>query len=347
MSSVLAPARRLESAVSICLLGILVLVAVGVLLKQADVDMSRFGTDPVAAGVIGPKSQAMTTQGEISLTALLPPGFKKLSESEFYNADNLYEKINGKAPLYIESGFERLLTQRFASIRDESLWAELFIYDMANLRNAFSVYSRQRRADVEILPDTRFGYRTGNGLYFVHGKYYVELVGSSQSAELSVAMSQASERIRTKLAVDKDEQITELALFPQEGLVSGSNRLYLASAFGFKDLTNIFTAAYKLGGQTLTAFIGRRPDANDAQKMAESYYRFLIENGGVAKPTADESLKSWQGRVVDFYGTTEIVLTAGPFVAGIHEADDRQAAEQLAAVLASKLSESAKAIGND
>ena len=347
MSSAPAPARRLESAVSICLLAVLVLVAAGVLLKQADVNMSRFGTDPVAAGVIESEPQAMTAQGEIPLTTLLPQGFKKLSESEFYNPENLYEKINGKAPLYTESGFQNLLTQRFASTQDENLWVELFIYDMANLRNAFSVYSRQRRADVEILPGTQFAYRTSNGLYFVHGKYYIELVGSSESPELSVAMSQTAEHIRTKLPVDKDKEIAELTFFPPEGLVAGSNRLYLASTFGFKDLTNVFTAAYKLGDGTITAFIGRRPDANDARKMAESYYRFLIENGGAAKPTTDESLKSRQEKVVDFYGTTEIVFAVGPFVAGIHEADDRQAAEQLATALADKLSEAAKAIGND
>ena len=347
MSSVPVPTRRLESAVSICLLAILFLVAAGVLLKQGDVDMSRFGTDPVAAGVVGAKPPALTRQGELSLTALLPEGFKKRSESEFYNSENLYEKINGKAPLYIESGFEKLLTQRFASKQDENLWMELFVYDMASLRNAFSVYSRQKRADVAILPDMRFGYRTGNGLYFVHGKYYIELVGSLESPELSGAMGETGKRLRTELAVDKNEQITELGLFPPEGFVAGSNRLYLASAFGFKDLTNIFTAGYKLGDETITAFIGRRLDANDARKMAESYYRFLIENGGAAKPTTDESLKSWQGRVIDFYGTTEIVLTVGPFVAGIHEADDRHAAEQLAAALADKLTEAAKAIGND
>jgi len=347
MSSVPAPARRLESAVSICLLAILFLVAVGVLLKQADVDMSRFGTDPVAAGVVGAKPPALIGQGELSLTALLPEGFKKLSESEFYNPENLYEKINGKAPLYTESGFEKLLTQRFAGTQDENLWMELFIYDMANLRNAFSVYSRQKRADVEVLPDAQFAYRTGNGLYFVHGRYYVELVGSSESAELLGAMSQTAEQIRTKLAVGKDEQITELTFFPQEGLVAGSNRLYLASAFGFKDLTDIFTAGYKLRGETITAFIGRRLDANDAQKLAESYYRFLIENGGAAKPTTNVSLKNWQGRVVDFYGTTEIVFTVGPFVAGIHEADNRQAAEELAAALGHKLSKVAEAVRND
>ena len=345
MSSANTRTRRLESAMSICLLGVLFLVAVGVLVKQANVDMSRFGTDPVAAGVL--KAETLSGQDEPSLAAFIPEGFKKLSETEFYNAENLYEKIDGKAPLYTDSGFQNLLTQRFASKQDESLWMELFIYDMANLRNAFSVYSRQKRADVEVLPGMQFAYRTSNGLYFVHGKYYVELVGSSESAELSVAMSEAADQIRNELAVDKEQQISELALFPQEGLTPGSNRFYLASAFGFKDLTEIFTAGYKLRGQIFTAFIGKRPDAEDGQKMAESYYRFLIENGAVAKPTANESLKRWQSRVVDFYGSTEIVFSVGPFIAGIHEADDRQAAEELAVAIGDKLNTVVEAMRND
>ena len=40
----------------------------------------------------------------ISISSLIPVDFDTLSE-ETYLADNLYEKINGKAPLYIESGF--------------------------------------------------------------------------------------------------------------------------------------------------------------------------------------------------------------------------------------------------
>lgn len=347
MGSFPCRAGRLESTVSICVMGVLAFVAIGVLLKQADVNMGRFGMDPLAAGVVEPKIPTLTGQGELSLTAFLPPGFKKLSETEVYNPENLYEKINGKAPLYTESGFEKLSTQRFVSKQDENLWMELSVYDMASLRNAFSVYSRQKRADVDVLPDRQFAYWTSNGLYFVHGKYYVELVGSSESPELSAAMQEAAEQIQTELAVDKDARITELSFFPEQGLIPGSNRLYLDSAFGFKELTDIFTAQYKRDEQTITAFMGRRPDPEDAQKMAKSYFDFLIENGGVAKPTINESLKGWQEKVVDFYGTTEIVFAVGPFLAGIHEADDRQAAEELAAVIVDKLSTVAKAIGND
>ncbi len=347
MGSIPGRARRLESVVSMGLLGVLLLISVGIWLKQAHVDMGHFGTDPVAAGVVEAQSATPGGQREPTLAALLPQGYTQFTQVEIYDSGNLYEKIDGKAPLYVESGFVQLLTQRFVNKQDESLWMELFVYDMASLRNAFSVYSRQRRAGVEMLPTMQFAYRTTNGLYFVHGKYYIELIGSAESAELFDAMTEAGGKTQAQFAPGDSAQITELTFFPEENLVAGSNRLYLESAFGFKDLTDILTAQYRLGDETITAFLSKRQDSKDAQAMAGKYYDFLIENGGAAKPTRHEVLESHQGKMIDFYGTTEIVLAVGPFLAGIHEADNRQAAEELAVALANKLSTIAKTIDHE
>lgn len=352
MGSVPSRARRLESAISICLLVIIVLIGIRVLLKQSNYDMGRFGTDPVAARVVEPRTAKVAGESEPALGSLVPHGFRTLSESEVYGPENLYEKINGKAPFYIESGFVKLLTQRFVSKDDEDLWMELFVYDMATARNAFSVCSVQRRMDAAVisLSPASFGYKTSNALYFVHGRYYIELLGSSESAELLQAMGQVAENISSNLLVGKDVKIPELALFPEENLVLGSIRLYLANAFGFEGLTDTFAAQYSLDNEvirdpkrkkmrlgTLTAFFSRRSTSKDAQVTAESYCNFLIENGAVAKMTGNEALKNVQGKVLDFYGTTEIVFAIGPFVAGIHEAEDQRSAEKLAEMLIIKL----------
>jgi hypothetical protein len=92
-------ARRLESVISICLLAILFLIGLGIFIKQSDYDMSRFGIGTAAA----PKFEI-----PFELSSLVPAGFETLSKTEVYHPENLYEKINGKAPLYIESGFEKL-----------------------------------------------------------------------------------------------------------------------------------------------------------------------------------------------------------------------------------------------
>jgi hypothetical protein len=179
MGSVPGRNKRLESTVSVILLAVLFLIGLGIFIKQADVDMSRFGmeaeTAKLSAQIPGVKKRDPAwrePREEPDLVSLAPAGFETLSKIELYVPDNLYEKINGKAPLYIDSGFEKLFTQRFISKEDENLWMELFVYDMAGIRNAFSVCSVQRRAGADILSlfHPSFGYRTDNALYFVHGK---------------------------------------------------------------------------------------------------------------------------------------------------------------------------------
>ncbi|MGA1980260.1 MAG: DUF6599 family protein [Sedimentisphaerales bacterium] len=316
-------AKRLESAISICLLAILSLIGVGVFIKQFNYNISRYGI----------QHQPEVSQSPIS-TGLAPAGFETLSKAEIYNADNLYEKIDGKAPLYTEAGFKELSTQRFVKTGDPNLWMELYIYDMGNIKNAFSVYSEQRREGSEAFASMQFAYKSSNALYFVDGKYYIEIVGSSESNELSKAAAEAAQKIGTNLAVDPNASIPELAFFPQENLVPDSFKLYVVNAFGFEKLTNIFTARYKIENESVTAFISKRADSKEAEAMAESYRKFLIENGAVIKNTDNKVLV---GKIMDSYGTTEIVFTVGSFVAGIHETDNQQAAENIAEILINKL----------
>ncbi len=108
-------------------------------------------------------------------------------------------------------------------------------------------------------------------------------------------------------------------------------------AIGANELSQI-GARYKLGDETVTAFLGRRPDPQDAKKVADSYSKFLIDNGGteISPMTArGESV----GKIIDFYDTTEIVFAVGPFVAGVHECENEQLANELAAILFKKLTE--------
>ena len=314
--------KSLQSIISLCLLAIICIIAIAILIKQSDADMSRFGI-------------------EISETkaSLAPDGFETLSAIKTYTAENLYEKINGKAPLYTESGFRQLSTQSFISSADPNLWAELYIFDMGQAKNAFSVYSTQIRAEADFIPEFEFTYKTANALYFVQGRYYVELVGSSEAAELSSAIEQIGRKVRASLPFDTDSQIPELAIFPKENLVPGGIKLYLASTFGCEGLTNTFSARYMLEDNEVVAFLSKKANSSEAQAVAQTYYKFLIDNGGEDKNAKDQSL---QAKALDFYGTTEIVFATGQFVGGIHEAENQQSAEQLAKTLLNKLKEIAE-----
>jgi len=344
---------RLESGIGIFLLAILLLIGLGVFIKQSDFDMSRFGIN-TAALVLSAQGSKTGTEEKPSFDFPVPSGFKKLSEAETYVPENLYEKIDGKATLYIESGFVKLSTQRFVSQNDDTLWFELFLFDMAAPKNAFSVYSVQKRPDVEAFPAMQFAYSAGNALYFVHDKYYVELVGSSESADLLKAMSDLADKLtpapvfrQENAGVGKVTEIPELTLFPQENLVPGSAKLYLSDVFGFDGLSDTFVCQYRAGDESITAFLSKRPSPQDARTVTESYYNFLVDNGGKDKLASDKNLQTIKCKVLDFYDTTEIIFAIGPYVAGIHEAKNQQSAEKLAAELFNKLSKIARTTKND
>ncbi|MBN2455349.1 MAG: hypothetical protein JXB29_02240 [Sedimentisphaerales bacterium] len=335
-------ARPLESAISICLLAILFLIGVGIFVKQLNYDMSRFGIETAVERKINNLKSEIETP--FKLSSLPPPDFTILSEPKYYNADNLYEKINGKAPLYVESGFEKLTTAIFTYKEDENLWFELFLYEMGDIRNAFSVYSRQKRPDAQTLSNIRFSYKTANALYLVLGQYYIELIGSSQSAELFDAMMQVLKEIKETLPQEETIEIAELNLFPKATLVPDSFKLYLINAFGFEGLSNVYTARYQTDPGPITAFLTNCSNPNDAKETASKYRDFLIENEAT---TVKTNLKEYPFEVLDLYGSTELIFVSGQYVGGIHEAENQNAAEKLAIKMIDRLRQIISTKNND
>ncbi len=330
-------AGKLESAVATLILLVLIITAVGTYVIQRDVNMGRFGI------VSGKSSQLPNVQkaddSGLPFAGLATGDFSPVGKAETYDTDNLYEKINGKAPMYQEAGFVLLTTQRFADSKNPDLGLELYLFDMGNLRNAFSVYSRQKRADAADLQDMPFGYKTGNAVYISHGKYYIEMIGFAESDELVNAMAGIARKLSEQIVVGTEDKIEELGFFPQEGTIAGSWKLQLKDAFGFDGLTDTYSAQYKTGDKAVTIFLSRRKSADEANKVAKSYRDFLVANDAKVVMPDSDALKSANASMLDFYGSTEIVFAMGIFVGGVHEADDRQAAQKAAEALLERLNQ--------
>ncbi len=110
-----------------------------------------------------------------------PSGFVASAPGESFGPDTLFEIINGDADLYLKAGFERLDTRHFnlkSPPRDE---LSVFIYQMKQHRSAFAVYSVRRDEEARPSPLTRFAHRDQNGLFLVHGPYYIEILAAAKS----------------------------------------------------------------------------------------------------------------------------------------------------------------------
>ena len=307
------------------ILGYLILVLLAVI--SAGVYWKQLGFNPAVQAL---EQIRKTPQMEIAQETpdspfpMVPPDvFSILSPGETFDKITLSDKINGKAELYLPSGFQNLYAQRLTPRDHGDIWYEVFIYDMGAMLNAFSVYGAQRRGDA--VPETlgEFAYGTDNAFFLVHGPYYVEIIASEVSGHTREHLLSLAEAFIVQNPTEA-ETIGEIDLFPEENLVRHSIRFIPANAFGFENMDRIFTAKYLLGDDEFTAFISRRISPEEAMQKAGEFFESLITYGG-----SDFSLKSGEIngpeiKMVDFFGTFEAILIVGPYLVGVHEAANQE-----------------------
>ncbi len=298
-------------------------------IKQSTYDISRYGI------VLSKDAEAaeQSALGQDFFTGITPSGFSLFRADEHYGRDTLYEKINGKAPLYLDAGFRHLHTQRYSPVNVTGTWIEIFIYDMGDGKNAFSVYSSQKRADAAGVTGISTAYKTGNGLFMVAGSYYVEILASEQSSALNAANHSLAQEIDAELS-GKTEALTEKDIFEDPRLIAGSVVLYRQGAFGYDGFSDLYTAKYNVNDVRYTPYLSRLENSKAAKKLAGSYADFLVSTGGnkMKVPGADSDFI-----IIDFYGSIETIFTVGQFMAGVHEGEDLNTALSISRGLKEKL----------
>ncbi len=308
MRSNATPPSAGERRLSIFILGLLALIVAVVAVMQANYDPSRW------------RQQAHTSTSQRNVNqphaSGLPDGLQPMSAAEQYNADTLSDKINGKADLYLSAGFQSLETQRISMTDAADGWMERFVYHMGATRNAFAVYSAQRRQPSQPLEGMDHGYLSANGLFFIHGPYYIEII-AAQAGEAIQSRMKALAAHFAKTHGPGEGAIVELKLFPPNGMVAHSKVLIADSAFGIQGLNWVFTADYQRDAHMATAFIALYPSSQQAQSQAEAFGDFWMQYDGESVASPNDLADA---RIVLILDNYEIALAQGPYLIGVHEA---------------------------
>jgi hypothetical protein len=282
------------------------------------------------------RKNSLPSPGSVPAPAFLPENLVPMGPEETFDTETLSEKIDGKAELYLSSGFEKLRTRRFARKEDPKSWLELFIYEMGDPTNAFSVYSSQKRKDSRPVNLGVSAYATEDAFFLTNGPNYFEIISANK--DLGEEMN-----LLAKNLVDAEpkytEQQTEASLFPPESLDESSISLHMSDVFGFSALDRVYTAGYGQGTAKVTAFLSKRESTREAADLAAAYGRFLLENGG---EEAGEIPGAPDSRIYKVFDTYEVVLHRGKFLAGTHEADNVESATDVASRIYHKLNEAGR-----
>jgi hypothetical protein len=253
-------------------------------------------------------------------------GFTPQTSTQSYGPDTLSDKIDGKAELYLSAGFKEMSCRSFTLDNPKGAHLEVFVYDMGTPKNAYAVFSSQRRSGSTPISLTTNAYTTANALFFTRGKYYVEMVADRAMEGLSKTLEAYTTPLLAKLP-SEGEMKNEATLLPPEGLAQDSVRLNAADAFGLQGFDNVYSGEYSLKDGKATAFFAERQTPEQAQADAKKYVEFLTANGYKKIQPQGRSAPATLLSLEDSY---EAVLVQGQAVAGVHDATSAAAATELA-----------------
>ena len=276
------------------------------------------------------------------LEALLPhndlvKGWRMTDVPVFYDEDNLFEYIDGRAEEYRAYDFYMLVSVQynFRDSEDESVTVD--IYDMSTDTNAFGIYSVQRYPEADYVEIGGQGFFTEASLEFWKARYFVKISTPTSLEDLTVVERAASplrdvitrfgQNISSKIKGESSPPAI-LGYLPEKGYVDNSAVFALRDIMGQSFLRNGVVAEYiidecrvadseeKEGIRTTSRlFLTQYPSPEEALAAFNNYSKFLRESGGeieVLSGTGEGAFAtevSFYGRVVAFH--------QGIFVGGI------------------------------
>jgi len=276
---------------------------------------------------------------ENKLEQLLPKdneilGWRKLEEPRFFQADNLWEYINGAADGYLTFGFQEVVTVEFAN-EDESQHILVDIYEMKDQTNGFGIYSMERAPDNNFVPVGSQGFISESSLNFWKEKYYIKLITYESSPGISEILTQMGNSIAEKISGNA-QMPAFLDYFPKEGLKSNSEKYIASDVMGQSFLHNGYTAEYSIGGEDVKVFLIDCPNNEAAQSSYLKYKDYIKMSGQVVNDISGISDDAFIGED-NYYGTI-VVFRQSSFMGGILGVKDSNTGQEFIKKLVSKIS---------
>jgi hypothetical protein len=265
-----------------------------------------------AEGSAAPKPAAKGEPLEISLT-----GTKPMGDTEFYTADSLYEKIDGRAPAYQSFNVVALRCRSFAVNASPGSYVDVYEYRFDTPVNAFGMYSLERDPKGKPLQIVSDGYAADMGYFFRQGAVYVQIIASDMKPE-TLAKAKSIADIRAKDLPADDKGLAGRKKLPADGMIADSVSYVPEDAQGQSSLKDVFQAKYKFNSAEIPFFV-MVASADEAAKAWQSFQDFCGQFGTVEKLPDANGAKIFRAQV---FGKWKVVYQRDGELGGAFDADD-------------------------
>ena len=168
--------------------------------------------------------------------------WKITQDDPVYNANNLWDIIDGAADLYLEYNFIDLHIARYISIDNIEVKVEL--YRHASDVDAFGMYSQERDTEYNFIRLGVQGYLQQGVLNFVTGSYYIKLstyqIGNKAQEAMLTIGKMLADHLKQNNTMPKLFQV-----FPIERKLLNTEQYVARNFLGYSFLNSVYTAIYK------------------------------------------------------------------------------------------------------
>jgi hypothetical protein len=281
-----------------------------------------------------PRTTVSLSPEDAQLKSLLPEsndaaGWTRGEEVRFFDADNLWEFINGAAENFLIYGFEKVVTADYENAEQPSPIV-VEIYKMEDTRNTFGIYASERNPDSAFKPIGAEGYVGGTALNFWAGNYYVKMTVFQESESLQREMEKLADAISRKIGNAGAQTLPEIALFPTENQVPHTIRYLAQDVLGQVYFTNGFEAVYKSNDRESKLVIALPGDEDATKEAMNRYKAFTASSGKVARDVAAPGDGGFIGSD-SYYGNMAAIRSGSRIFISLGEASADKALAQAAA----------------
>ena len=225
------------------------------------------------------------------------PGWSLATEPMHFEADNLWEYINGQADFFIDYGFVRVDTAEYRNDQESSS-VVLEIYRMGRPQEAFGIFAAERTPDDRPLEIGAQAYLGTNVLGFWQAEQYVKLTSFDEGAAVEQLLIGFAEEISARIP-SQGQELETLLLFPEEDRVEASARFIPNNFLGQPYLTNAYRVDYIHDGQKVQLFLVETGSPEEAQshfKRLEEFHRGRDQAKVILETTEDPPTLIVDGR---------------------------------------------------
>jgi hypothetical protein len=220
------------------------------------------------------------TSGDLHAALPAITGWTLSPDVEVFNRDNLYERINGAAPLFLENHFQEMTSMEYTQGDN---YITIQAYRHATPEDAFGMYASERSTDMTFYPGIGGEAQgDGYGLYFFAGCLYVKMT----AGDASDAVNQTMLAIARSLAQKTDASAgypPVFAAFPPEGQIPHTTAYITQNYIGHDFLKPVYVADYERDGKKFQVFLLDGKTTEGARKILSDYFRFTKQSDAFAE----------------------------------------------------------------